>query len=125
MKLISAIFLLYSFNVFSKNIISETYSKIRYKQAVKNVDEFLSSPGNLKLCPGVKLSISCGDKVCGKGENINNCPADCIKGEIRSYNHEVICDKVKTIFTPESESDFQEAIGESGQENCSEPSRSG
>jgi len=113
MKLISVIFLLCSFNVFSKNIISETYSKIRYKQAVKNVDEFLSSPGNLKLCPGVKLSISCGDKICGKGENINNCPADCIKGEIRSYNHEVICDKVKTVFTPESESEFQEAVSES------------
>ena len=33
-----------------------------------------------------------------KNETRANCPADCIKGSIRSYNHEIICDKVKQYF---------------------------
>ena len=99
-----------SFNGFSKNIISKNYARLNYELNLKKVNDELSNEIYINSCPGVKLSLSCGNKTCEENENVDNCPADCIKGEIRSYNHEVICNKVKTIFEPANASEVQEAI---------------
>ena len=111
MKLITTVLFLICENTKASNIFSDQYAKLNYQRSLQETNEFLvSNISTLKSCPGVKLSITCGDNVCGNREDKNNCPADCIKGEIRSYNHEVICDKVKTVFTPKTEADFQAAI---------------
>ncbi len=107
--LIITIFLF--FNIANaQNYISNKISEYRYGQSIKEVNEELEKNTSLKLCSGVKLVRTCGNKICDKNETIKNCAADCLKDEIRSYNHQYICTGIKTIFTPKNITEVKEAV---------------
>ena len=71
-----------------------------------------AAPGPNLSCKGVKLVTTCGNHECNedKGETALNCPADCIPGVIRSYNHEVICDAVQEIRFVQNVEEVQDIV---------------
>lgn len=81
------------------------FSSLSFSSTIDFQDIFIKvnqDKTSLNQCPGVKLVTTCGNKVCEafRNETVENCPADCIDGQIRSYNHQVICQKVQEIKIP-------------------------
>lgn len=95
---------------YGQNPFSNYISKYKYDQSVNEVNEELESISSSNFCSGLNLVKTCGNKKCEKNESIDNCPADCLKDEIRSYNHQTICTNVQTIFTPKNIKEVQGAI---------------
>lgn len=77
-----------------------------YNQALNKVNEFLSDDqSDSKNCPGLKLVVTCGNKLCEPhlNESELNCAADCLKDvSVRSYNNITLCTGYNEIQIPKS-----------------------
>lgn len=78
------------------------------------LNEATQDKTSLNQCPGIKLVTTCGNKICEafRGESEINCPADCVEGPIRSYNHQVICQRVQEIKIPTTALEVKDIIQE-------------
>jgi hypothetical protein len=78
----------------------------KYNQAIGKVNEYLSDDQvDSKNCPGLKLVITCGNKLCEPhfNETDLNCAADCLKNvSVRSYNNITLCTGYSEIQIPKS-----------------------
>lgn len=86
-----------------------------WQQAVQDCDDQLASlKGNqLWSCPGLSLVKSCGNKSCeiSQGENVTNCPADCLPNVlVRSYNNIILCDHYHEIQIPYSVAELYDLV---------------
>src|SRR2546425_3471647 len=57
---------------------------------------------NSLACEGAELTLSCGNGICepNSGEDLTNCPADCINSPVKSYDHSMVCDAIRQYFEP-------------------------
>ncbi|MCO4795356.1 MAG: FAD-binding protein [Bacteriovoracaceae bacterium] len=106
MKWILVLSLLFSLTSFAQISVEE----VDFRKALKEANQEILKVQNQRSCSGVKLSLTCGNGICNKNEDRNNCAADCVKGKIRAYNHQTICEKVKRVFRPENTDDVKDAI---------------
>jgi FAD/FMN-containing dehydrogenase len=83
-----------------------------FDMALAETNHYLQN-NDLWGCPGTKLVISCGNLQCEphRGENINNCPADCLANvTIRSYNNITLCDEYTGTHVPYNLAEVQDIV---------------
>lgn len=86
-----------------------------YQDAVDAVSrqlEEIKGPGTAVLCPSSSLVLSCGNSRCEtrKGENEENCPADCFDSLVKSYDDSMACAHVQRLFQPNTIAQVQELV---------------
>ena len=98
--------------IFSSSSFASDYQN--YQQANEEVNNYLYNTKELLIgCPGTKLVISCGNMLCEsyKGENLENCPADCKENvSVRSYNNITLCDGYTATQVPHNEAEVADII---------------
>lgn len=97
----SLILLLFTFNLWASESVLE-----EYELALDEANVFMEkSERNLFSCPGVKLVVTCGNKLCEPhlNESDLNCPADCRRNvSVRSYNNITLCTGYSEIQIPQT-----------------------
>ena len=90
-----------------------THASVSEKLTLEKIIDKVSS-SKLLSCPGFLLTRSCGNRVCeaDKDETVETCPSDCIKTEIRSYNHQTLCTDFKLIAEPKTQSLFEKTVSD-------------
>ena len=85
-----------------------------YQEAVDEVNIQLErKEKGLFACPGTKLVITCGNKLCEPhlGEADNNCAADCRKNvSVRSYNNITLCTGYTEVQIPHTTQEVADLV---------------
>lgn len=68
------------------------------------------SNNNESSCPGLKVMETCGDNTCNGIETAANCPSDCSAYKTSSFNYQVLCDQVQTVYRPTSVAEIQQIV---------------
>lgn len=89
---------------------SPTDDQGRYDQALSQLNKELAQAHRQRSCPGLKLVLTCGNKTCDENEDASNCPADCVKAAVHSYNYQTLCTEYKTIYRPRTLEEARDAV---------------
>lgn len=99
----------------STTTVGRTLDKISKSDPLR----FLSILGDLRngidannesSCPGIKVMETCGDNSCNGIETASNCPSDCSSYNTASFNYQVLCNEVQTVYRPSSVAELQQIV---------------
>ncbi len=76
-----------------------------YERLLTEVNSQLGMVSQQRSCPGVSLTLTCGNGRCEpeRGENETTCPLDCLNAPIQSYNAQTFCSAVKKVYAPSTQ----------------------
>jgi hypothetical protein len=68
------------------------------------------SANNENSCPGLTVMETCGDNACNGTETAQSCPSDCSSYNTASFNYQVLCNQVQTVYRPSSVAELQNIV---------------